>query len=74
MSCSPLKYHENTIKISHENLVKTFAGFISVVAKKFGCRLKMKFRRLKEELKCPLCFTDSSPAKNPAGNLQFFSR
>ena len=46
----------------------------SVVAKKLGCRLKIKFRRLKEELKCPLCFTDSSPAKNPAGNLRFFSR
>ena len=46
----------------------------SVVAKKLGCRLKIKFRRLKEELNCPLCFTDSSPAKNPAGNLRFFSR
>ena len=47
---------------------------ISVVAKKLGCRLKIKLRRLKEGLKCPLCFTDSSPAKNPAGNLRFFSR
>ena len=46
----------------------------SVVAKKLGCRLKIKFRRLKEELNCPLSFTDSSPAKNPAGNLRFFSR
>ena len=45
----------------------------SVVAKKLGCRLKIKFRRLKEELNCPLCFPDSSPAKNPAGNLRFFS-
>ena len=46
----------------------------SVVAKKLGCRLKIKFRQLKEELNCPLCFTDSSLAKNPAGNLRFFSQ
>ena len=39
----------------------------SVVAKKLSCRLKIKLRRLKEGVKCPLCFTDSSPAKNPAG-------
>ena len=52
---------------------KNFAIF-SVVAKKLGCRLKIKFRRLKEELSCLLCFTDSSPAKNPAGDLRFFSR
>ena len=36
---------------------------LSVVAKKLGCRLKIKLRRLKEGLKCQLCFTDSSPAK-----------
>ena len=46
----------------------------SVVAKKLGCRLKIKFRRLKEGLKCPLYFTDASPSKNPAGNCCFFSR
>ena len=28
---------------------------ISVVAKKLGCRLKIKLRRLEEGLKCPLC-------------------
>ena len=46
----------------------------SVVAKKLGCRLKIKLRQLKELLKCLLCFTDSSLAKNPAGNRRFFSR
>ena len=46
----------------------------SVVAKKLGCRLKIKMRRLKEGLKCPLFFTDSSLAKNPAGNRRFFNR
>ena len=44
----------------------------SVVAKKLSCRLKIKLRRLKEGVKCPLCFTDSSPAKNPAGDRHFF--
>ena len=47
--------------------VCTSNDIISVVAKKLGCRLKIKLRRLKEGLKCLLCFTDSSPAKNPAG-------
>ena len=46
----------------------------SVVAKKLGCRLKIKLRRLKEGVNWPLCFTDSSLAKNPAGNRHFFSR
>ena len=46
----------------------------SVVAKKLGCRLKIKLRRLKEGVKWPFCFTDSLLAKNPAGNHHFFSR
>ena len=36
---------------------------ISVVAKKLSCQLKITLRRLKEGVKCPLCFTDSSSAK-----------
>ena len=44
----------------------------SVVAKKLGCWLKIKLRRLKEGLKCPLRFTDSSLAKNLAGKRRFF--
>ena len=47
---------------------------VSVVAKKLGCRLKIKLRQLKEGLKCPLHFTDSSLAKKPAGNCRFFRR
>ena len=51
-----------------------FLSLSSVVAMKLGCRLKVKLRRLKEGVKCPLCSTDLSPAKNPAGNRHFFSR
>ena len=46
----------------------------SVVAKKLGCQLKIKLKRLKKGVKCPLCFTDSSPAKNPADDCRFFSQ
>ena len=54
--------------------VHKIPGVLSVVAKKLGCRLKIKLRRLKEGLKYLLCFTDSSPGKNPAGNRRFFSQ
>ena len=63
-----LKIFQGLLKILKD------ATAVSVVAKKLGCRLKIKLRWLKEGLKCPLCFTDSSPAKNPAGNRRFFSR
>ena len=46
----------------------------SVVAKKLSCQLKIKLRWLKEGVKSPLCFTDSSRAKNPAGDRCFFSQ
>ena len=60
------------IRSKHAHLRSFF--LVSVVAKKLGCRLQINLRRLKEGLKCLLCFTDSSPAKNPAGNRRFFSR
>ena len=31
--------------------------YYSVVAKKLGCQLQIKLRRLKESAKCMLCFT-----------------
>ena len=59
------------VVITNNNIIVITLLAISVVAKKLGCRLKIKLRRLKEGLKCSLCFTDSSPAKNPAGNRRF---
>ena len=73
MSSAPTTVHTCTVSDDLVELNLT-AIICSVVAKKLGCRLKIKFRRLKEELNCPLCFTDSSSAKNPAGNLCFFSQ
>ena len=65
---------KHSLPLHATHLSSQWAIFFSVVAKKLGCWLKIKLRRLKEGLKCPLCFTDSSPAKNPAGNRRFFSQ